>query len=430
MNKASLFLYQYDSGGTAIAQPETLVTAPSGAALSAQRAKAERVACVTGTAHLTMGIGYWFNDGPVDVTVWVALPQMEKGEFVTMPILPPAGTPGATTRNGDSGFVSLAANLLDNGGTLFAETKSSGSTATLSDTGGILVSSSGGADVVNLRGVGGSVSYLDAIATKASVVQFDSGNLPISFGETQRVAAAWATNSVDIAGDGISLGTYTSSANPIVTILKIYSGERRVHVRKIKVFNSRLNIGQVNSISRTGSPVDLSLLGYDSGMIPAGVAAGYMQTANIAPAEVTGRYCLLEAWDAGNPDGFLSVPLAYAGPAWEPAYNFGWATAFAIDATQVVTQTRGGQEYPNLLFEQRRHDVAFDAIKSAEVWPLAMEAWRIGRRGGNLLFIPNPASDDLQREAIFGRIAQLADVGYSQGTLDFRTWRFRITERL
>ena len=52
------------------------------------------------------------------------------------------------------------------------------------------------------------------------------------------------------------------------------------------------------------------------------------------------------------------------------------------------------------------------------------------RRGNNVLFVPNPDSPDIAREALFGVLDPAAPVGYGGPSREVRTWRATITERL
>lgn len=169
---------------------------------------------------------------------------------------------------------------------------------------------------------------------------------------------------------------------------------------------------------------------YDSGAIAAGVAAGFGQSVLVASAAVTGRYCRLDVSDPGNPDGVLNVPLIFAGPVWQPASNISAESAFGRDDATDDVVTRGGQEYPTFRFVRRRWEIALARVRAAEVWPSAMELDRVARLGGNILFVPDPASADRNREAVYGRLRATSDLGHPYGIADARGWRCRVTERL
>lgn len=169
---------------------------------------------------------------------------------------------------------------------------------------------------------------------------------------------------------------------------------------------------------------------YDSGTIPSGVVPGGGQSFHLAPAEVMGQFCRCDISDAGNPDGCLRIALAYAGPVWQPSLNIGWGTSFAMEEVADEVVTRGGSEYSEPRYIRRRWDIALDAVAAADLWPRMMEWLRATRAGGNVLFVPDPASADVQREAVFGRARSMADVTYPFTSTELRAWRARVTERL
>jgi hypothetical protein len=169
---------------------------------------------------------------------------------------------------------------------------------------------------------------------------------------------------------------------------------------------------------------------YDSGIIPANVAPGYGQSINAAPAQVTGQAARLDVSDPTNPDGFLNIPLAYAGPAWQPLIGPSWDSTVGRDDTTDEVVTQGGQEFPINRFTRRRWVVALNAVKQSEVWVQLGELDRASRAGGNVLFVPDYTSANLPQEAIYGRCKPIADVSFPYQAADARAWKANITERL
>jgi hypothetical protein len=164
---------------------------------------------------------------------------------------------------------------------------------------------------------------------------------------------------------------------------------------------------------------------YCNGPLP-----GYGQAVAIAPADMAADYCKVEFYDTANPDGFINVPLCYAGPAWLPAIGHTWQTTFGRDSVVDEMQSRGGQEYPTYRYQQRRWEIAFDSLSGDEVWQSAEELDRLSRYGGNILFVPDLASKNLASEAVFGRVTVTADVSYVAGVANLHAWKFRCKERL
>lgn len=169
---------------------------------------------------------------------------------------------------------------------------------------------------------------------------------------------------------------------------------------------------------------------YDSGTISAGVVAGYGQSVLVIGTPRTCGYCQVDIDDPTNPDGFINIPLMYAGPLFIPAVGPDWSSSFGRDdATDEVT-TRGGQEYPVYHWQRRRYEAAWQGIKGSEVWPSFMEFDRTARQGGNVLFIPDITSATISQEAVLGRAHMTKDVGYPAKSADARSIALRITERL
>ena len=169
---------------------------------------------------------------------------------------------------------------------------------------------------------------------------------------------------------------------------------------------------------------------YYSGLISADVTRGFGQTVHIPPPGTQGRYLRCNLYDPGNPDGFLNIALAFAGPCWEPAINLGWGSALGSVVRVTKTVTRGGQEYPTPLSRQRRFDLEFVGIRDAEVWPYVQELDACSWAGGNVLLVPRPDGPDIQRETVFGLFEATAPLTTPLMSFDARAWRATITERL
>jgi hypothetical protein len=168
---------------------------------------------------------------------------------------------------------------------------------------------------------------------------------------------------------------------------------------------------------------------YDSGVLPGTVAAGYGQSVHIAPAAVTARYLRLDVADSGNPQGFLNIPLLFAGPVWQPAHQWSPDSAEGAQAEIAAPVTRGGQEWPELRWRKRRRVVSLPLVPRADRWPQLGEMERQAATGANILVVPSPTGD-LLREPIFGPVA-FDGVGYAGAAAHrFRTTRFTVTERL
>lgn len=169
---------------------------------------------------------------------------------------------------------------------------------------------------------------------------------------------------------------------------------------------------------------------YDSGVVSAGVVPGYFQSVIGLAAPVVGEFCQVDISDPSNPDTFLNIPLAFAGPAWQPLTNLDYTTTWGRDRQVTETVTRSGAEFPLTQFARRRITLSFQGVRSTEAWAQAMEADRVASiAAGNLLFIPDPASGTIQQESCFGRLGP-KDLAFPYGNADRRSWGGILTERL
>lgn len=134
--------------------------------------------------------------------------------------------------------------------------------------------------------------------------------------------------------------------------------------------------------------------------------------------------------DAGNPDNHLNIPLAFAGPAWQPLTALSWASSMGRDAVADNVATRGGQVYTTLRSTVRRWELALDGIRLAESYQQVDVLDRVSRAGGNVLVIPDNTAADMQYVATFGQLMATADVTFPLNISARRSWRARLTERL
>jgi len=195
--------------------------------------------------------------------------------------------------------------------------------------------------------------------------------------------------------------------------------------RLFGLFRTNLSQGASVTFSLYLNPATLVWSGTVTGPQP-----GYGQVVAVAPTDMFADYSVVDITDTGNPDGFINIPLAYAGPAWIPRLGFTWGSTYGRDSTVDEMISRGGQEYPTYRFQQRRWEAAFDAISDTELWTEAQNLDRVSRYGGNILFVPDLASTTSSNEAVFGRVTVTADVSYIAGFHDRHAWKFRIKERL
>lgn len=159
------------------------------------------------------------------------------------------------------------------------------------------------------------------------------------------------------------------------------------------------------------------------------VVAGYRQTVYVLPVPVTGTSVVFTLSDSANTDGFMSIPLAFAGPLFQPARNMGYSSSPGRADQTTSTVTRSGAEIIRSDYIRRTFDLSFAGIKDAEqtaVWSIDLA----GRQGNNLFFVPDPASLIINTQAIFGRLIPQTGLTYPLQNADARGYRATITERL
>ncbi|MCP1271971.1 hypothetical protein NKW56_15400, partial [Acetobacter cerevisiae] len=134
--------------------------------------------------------------------------------------------------------------------------------------------------------------------------------------------------------------------------------------------------------------------------------------------------------DTANPDGFLSIPLAYAGPIWQPVRNY--STESTVDRVlgQDSATTLGGAEFVSARWYQRKLSIAHQSYGNADTAVLD-QILRTAATGQNILFLPDPsaAPDVLVARALFGGLSG-SDLSNPFGAADRHALTLTLTERL
>lgn len=157
---------------------------------------------------------------------------------------------------------------------------------------------------------------------------------------------------------------------------------------------------------------------------------GYGQAVAVLSADITASYLIVSVDDPGNPDGFINVPLVFAGPAWLPSRSLGFSSSFGVDVAANIVTTRGGQETISQLYRRRKFNIAFESLLESEMWGSVDEMWRTADLGTNIMLVQDTASAQIQRQALFGRMRSVSDVTFPYQSADRRRWSAQITERL
>jgi len=394
----------------------------------------------------------------VDVGVWLAAPQFENNfSSPSSPMFPPIGAPAAFTRGGEIPSYTLSSGIIDSTkGTMVAEwmpgsvdptyvhpgSQVGGSAMQLDNgttaerylirAGTSFLSSpiSAGTLATDFVVITGSSTVYDSPSFRASpdtAVDYYSDETPF------RAALTYGDGgNVLVSCVGVVTDSGYASTLPSGLIRIQASGTQFVQpcICRWRWFPDRFTESQLAEVTLSGEALDPSGLSYDSGWLSNTVSPGVGQSCHLPPSPPTSRYARLDLDDPLNPDGFINVPLSYAGSVWEPTHSVDWATSPSSKVMEQVLESRSGQEYVETLFRQRIWNVVLTALKSGEVWPYQQQLDLIASTGENVLFLPDKTSPYLSSEAIFGVLKSLSPLGYSGRSDQYRNWRARISERL
>lgn len=432
LEAAQLFIAEATAGGDLVTQGSATVASPApNVRLATGRVEFTRTLSGGGTvARVRPVVTYYFAAGTVDATIRIGLPQLEQGGFATSPILSPAGTLATATRGADtptftpaSGFFAAA------GGTIHAAARKRAA-----EPGGLfprIVQMTDGTtanDVSLLWATGTNTLYAAVQAGGALVASIGPSGLSQTL--QHRITLAYAANDFRASVDGGAVTADTGGAVPPLTTLALGTEGYAGWIRRLAYYNRALSSAQIQALSASDSTLTAAGLSHDSGLVAANVAPGYRQAVRVLPAVVTGRVLRVEISDPANPDRCINVPLAFAGPLWQLARNFGLASALEPEAAQQGLVARGGQEFVTPLFFRRRMGLVLPWISDAEFYAQMDALLREAALGRNILTIPDPDGARLPQEAIFGTLESPGTLPYAQGGGRWRKWQGRMGERL
>lgn len=132
--------------------------------------------------------------------------------------------------------------------------------------------------------------------------------------------------------------------------------------------------------------------------------------------------------DQGNTDGFLSFPLAYLGPLWQPERNMSWQGNESRQAMIDEATSLSGVEYPTLRYSQRAVTIDHQSLGIAEL-PMIRSIESTAATGRNILFVPDLSAADRNSAMIFGRLTP-GDITCPAGAADRRATTMTVKERL
>lgn len=430
-----------DAGGAVLSTSTVAITSPPTTGLGSYRASTTYTVTQATAAFLQFGIRVSHSNGAAIDWTLAIVPQAEKGAvYPSSMILPPIGAPAATTRNADQQWLSGQSINGAAGWTVCVDiTPSTGSGSDVYW--GMVPASTLVTDSTYLANTVSSAWHQVAVRDS---IHGDWGSSPtrsVADNVAARVVAAADASGTIIAanalgtttgsGTGLFPGTYTImglGGKPDGASPGIATGVNKI--RRIAFYTKRLTATQIAALASTGSTLDTAGVAYDSGTISAGIVATIGQSLTVAPADLTAQYVRVDINDSTNPDGFLNIPLAFVGPVWTPNASADPSSAFGRDDRVDDVQTLGGQEWPVLRWHRRHWGVALQAVAQSEVWSQLMPLDLAARSGSNILYVPDTAASDVQKETVFGRLRTTADLTYPTTAAMIRTWRATIEERL
>lgn len=150
----------------------------------------------------------------------------------------------------------------------------------------------------------------------------------------------------------------------------------------------------------------------------------------VSPSSVSGDSVTMQIDDPANPDGYLSIPLAYAGPLWQPARNYSTDSTSGCALGADSTTTLGGAEFVDSRWYQRKLSIVHQSYGDADAAVLT-QILRAAATGQNILFLPDPAASlpKLCEAALFGRLSG-GDLSNPFGVADRHALTLTHTERL
>lgn len=398
--------------------------APAAAPLASQRIVFTQTNVQAATTYLIP----WFNVGWVgivtfDVTIRIGAPQLEKGAFATSPILPAGTATTATTtrasevlqwtRPSATTDFSIAIDLVAS----YAVTNAV--PIVFSSPAPPLFQYSGGRYLLQ-----GNTGYLRSTQTVSTLV-------------SHRVAAGIGIAGGSLSMDGTAGVVQTAGGNTTPATEVSFGGYGGLPfsgwISRLRIYPSLLTSAQLTALSSAANS-SIVAAAYDSGVINAGISVvagiGYQQSFLGLPSAVTGQFARVDIYDPSNPDGFINIPLVYAGPVFQPLTNFDFSSVFGRTDGTIEMTTRGGQEFPITPYSQRQWQVSLQGIRVSEAMPIVLQIDAAARTNQNILWVPFPTGQYAGMEVTFGRVKPTAGISFPYGAADRRSYKFTVSERL
>lgn len=182
----------------------------------------------------------------------------------------------------------------------------------------------------------------------------------------------------------------------------------------------------------TADPTVTASLLYDSGVVAAGVKAGYGASYKSFNA-VSARYWRLDFADATVPDN-LQVGRVFIGPKWTISTGNGerggqaYDWSVMADDLSVIERNSFGQTYIDRQGKPRVLQFTLDWMDEAEMYGNAFRLSYEQGLTGDVLAIPDTASAYISEQAVFGQLTAMPPLVH-RSTRIYRQ-QFSIKERL
>lgn len=247
------------------------------------------------------------------------------------------------------------------------------------------------------------IGWQNAISTAAlsgdasTYSGFPASNLALDLGGN---AYAWRT------GTGGSSFTATLAAAVAVRVISLH----RTNLTAAATWRVQM--------SKAGASV------YDSGVVPAGVSLG--QCLIVLAAAITADSLTVTVTDPANPQAYLSIPFAYAGPVFAPSRQYTNDATFGGKAQVDSYTSRSGNVFSQFRWRARTTKLPWQNFLPTEMLTVeAINAYADTDR--NLLIVPRPDALTSGPFPIFGTVS-VDDRGIVLG--GYRSSALTITERL
>ncbi len=430
----SLQCTELDSGGATLVAYTTAITPPT-APLGQYRPSGTFTVAGATCTNLRPRWQISFGSGvAVDITIRMGVPTTEQSPVTTSPILPPIGTPAATTRAVDKARItgatiapafSLLVQCQVQAGATSVVPASVGPAGDFNNTAYVTIDGAGSCSwyqraagvLANLTPITGSVNAPITLA-----VGTDGAGYGFARSATGRTnVQAWTHPSMDrialgglSSNDGAAMGTGT--------------------YQRFAFYTGRLLDTQVYALATAGSSLVASAVTHDSGTISANTGDGANgNVILLRSSAANGRYLQVDIAASGA--AYIDVGRLVAGPLWRPSRAF----ACGVTEGRLMLDRRDrnpltGAEFPvPALANPRVTRFSLPLLTSAELRGQHRDMVRTMGAAGDALWIPDTglSQAELNVRSLWGAIAAPGEEAVSTRDSPAGSTRaFRITERV